>query len=148
MKSLKTEISLFVDRHYWRIVAVLALIIILVGLISCRTTSSMSATTTDYRTVEKIRQDIIRDTTYVRDSIFMQARGCTLTVYKFRDRYHTIRDCKTDTLRDTVRIVQTRTEVKTIDRTKPYLKVKLVFCAVILVAVFMLYNIFCKKRQF
>lgn len=82
------------------------------------------------------------DTLIFRDSIFVEARGCTITTTKTKHEYHVIREVSADTIRDTLYRTITKNEVRERVVQKRGFVFKIGIVAIALCAIFMLYNMF------
>lgn len=95
---------------------------------------------------EVLREIVTHDSVVLRDSVFVELRGCTLREVRWRDHWRIMRDVRRDTIRDTVRLADTRTEqtVRVVQKVPSLFKIT--FLGMAFCLVYMLYNMFCKKK--
>lgn len=115
-------------------------------LIGCRTSCEVLDNTEQDRVRDVVRVQERIDSVILRDSIFIEAVGCTIRETRFRDRFHVMRDVRADTIRDTTRVVQVRTMNKVRVVQKVPLLFKITFLGMAFCLVYMLYNMFSKKK--
>lgn len=90
---------------------------------------------------------ILHDSIYLRDSIHVSERGCTLEVTRWKIERHIIRDLQRDTLRDTL-IMHHDRNVKKVVKVKFVPKIlKIALAMMSIPFIYMLYNMFLRKRQ-
>lgn len=130
-----------------KIYAFLLLPLVLLLMQSCRTTE---------RVVEVARVDghtaqttlaILHDSIYLHDSIHVSERGCTLEVTRWKVERHVIRDLQRDTLRDTLYITNHRNIEKVVKVKYVPNGLKIMLVSLSIPFIYMLYNMFLRKRQ-
>lgn len=90
---------------------------------------------------------ILHDSIYLRDSIHVSERGCTLEVTRWKIERHIIRDLQRDTLRDTL-IMHHDRNVEKVVKVKYVPKIlKIALAMMSIPFIYMLYNMFLRKRQ-
>lgn len=125
----------------------LLLLLVLPMMLSCRTTERVVEVSSVTGHTAQSTLAILHDSIYLHDSIHVTERGCTLEVTRWKIERHVIRDLQRDTLRDTLimnhdRNVEKVVKVKYVPNG---LKIMLVPLSILLV--YMLYNMFLRKRR-
>lgn len=130
-----------------KICAFLLLPLVLLLMQSCRTTERVVEVASVNGHTAQTTLAILHDSIYLHDSIHVSERGCTLEVTRWKVERHIIRDIQRDTLRDTLimnrdRNVEKVVQVKYVPK---ILKIALAMMSIPLI--YMLYNMFLRKRQ-
>lgn len=130
-----------------KIYAFLLLPLVLPMMLSCRTTERVVEVASVTGHIAQSTLAILHDSIYLHDSVHVVERGCTLEVTRWKVERHIVRDLQRDTLRDTLimhhdRNVEKVVKVKYVPK---ILKIALAMMSIPLI--YMLYNMFLRKRR-
>lgn len=130
-----------------KIFAILLLPLVLLLMQSCRITERVVEVSSVNGHSAHTTLAILHDSIYLHDSIHVAERGCTLEVTRWKIERHVIRDLQRDTLRDTLYISHDR-NVEKVVRVK-YVPdgLKIMLVSLLIPLIYMLYNMFLRKRQ-
>lgn len=130
-----------------KICRILLLPLLLPMMLSCRTTERVVEVASVNGHTAQTTLAILHDSIYLRDSIHVSERGCTLEVTRWKVERHIIRDLQRDTLRDTLIMNHDRNVEKVVKvRYVPkILKIALAMMSIPLI--YMLYNMFLRKMR-
>lgn len=130
-----------------KIYAFLLLPLVLLLMQSCRATERVVEVSSVNGHSAHTTLAILHDSIYLRDSIHVSERGCTLEVTRWKVERHVIRDLQRDTLRDTLYINHDR-NVEKVVKVKYVPKIlKIALAMMSIPFIYMLYNMFLRKRQ-
>lgn len=121
------------------------LVILSCALGACRSARSSLRSSEQNATHQSASIRVLQDTIIFRDSIYIEAKGCTIRTKEVRHQYHLIRELAHDSVRDTMYRTITKTEVRERIVQKRGFVYNIGIACIAIVAIFMLYSI---KRYF
>lgn len=122
---------------------VVGFLLILLG--ACRSSRSAVSLQEERDTHQSTSVRVLQDTLIFRDSVFIEAKGCTIRTKEVKHQYHLIRELAHDSVRDTLYRTITKTEVRERVVQKRGFVYNMGIACIAIVAIFMLYSI---KRYF
>lgn len=125
------------------VLSVLVIFSIVLG--ACRSSRSAVSLQEERATHQSASIRVLLDTLIFRDSIYIEAKGCTIRTKEVKHRYHLIRELAHDSVRDTLYRTIQKTEVRERIVQKRGLVYNIGIACIAIVAIFMLYSI---KRYF
>lgn len=130
-----------------KICAILLLPLVLPMMLSCRTTERVVEVARVNGHTAQTTLAILHDSIYLHDSIHVSERGCTLEVTRWKVERHIIRDLQRDTLRDTLYINHDRNVEKVVHVKYVPNGLKIMLVSLSIPLIYMLYNMFLRKRR-
>lgn len=118
---------------------------LLFALGACRSARSSLRSSEQSVTHQSASIRVLQDTLIFRDSVFIEAKGCTIRTKEVKHQYHLIRELAHDSVRDTLYRTIQKTEVRERIVQKRGFVYNIGIACIAIVAIFMLYSI---KRYF
>lgn len=116
-------------------------------MLSCRTTERVVEVASVNGHTAQTTLAILHDSIYLRDSIHVSERGCTLEVTRWKIERHIIRDLQRDTLRDTLCVYHDRNVEKVVHVKYVPNGLKIMLVSLLIPLIYMLYNMFLRKMR-
>lgn len=130
-----------------KICAFLLLPLVLLLMQSCSTTERVLEVSSVTGHIAQSTLAILHDSIYLHDSVHVVERGCTLEVTRWKIERHIIRDLQRDTLRDTLVMHHDRNVEKVVRVKYVPNGLKIMLVSLLIPLIYMLYNMFLRKRQ-
>lgn len=132
----------FVFSSFCRYTLILVVGFLLILLGACRSSRSAVSLQEERATHQSASIRVLKDTLIFRDSVFIEAKGCTIRTKEVKHQYHLIRELAHDSVRDTLYRTIQKTEVRERIVQKRGFLYNIGIAAITIVAIFMFYNIF------